>query len=118
MRPAAKTQTRVAASTKTTPERGCQIGTPGGTDCRTIMSMGVSGGIRDMTTAIVEFGSRTTLNHTNIGQTSSSMTGVIMLCASFMSVTEAPIAMKIEPNINTASARNATNHQTWSHGKY
>src|SRR5262249_44209971 len=113
-----KTQIRVAARTRAMPERGCQIGTPGGTDCRTIMSIGVSGGIRDMASAIVELGSRTTLNHTNIGLTSNSMAGVIMLCASFMSVTEAPIAMKIEPNIKTASAIKAINHHTWSHGKY
>jgi hypothetical protein len=63
--------------------------------------------VQVLTAAKVEFGSRTTLNQTNIGLTSSSMTGVIMLCASFMSVTAAPIAMKIEPNIKTASDRKA-----------
>src|SRR5215467_14627725 len=118
IRPAAKTQMRVAAKTRIIPESGCQIGTPGGTDCLTIMSIGVRGGMRDIASANVEFGSRTTLNHTNIGLTSSSMTGVIMLCASFMSVTEAPIAMKIEPNIKMASDRKAINHHTWSQGKY
>src|SRR5262245_57356415 len=90
-RPAAKTQSSVETRTIATPTSGCHIGIPGGTAWRITISIGVAGGKSDIVSAIVEFGSRTMLSHTNIGDTSSSMTGVIMLCASFMSVTAAPI---------------------------
>ena len=72
-------------------------------DARSI-SIGVAGGIRETTTENVAVGASRTLVHTKNGAMIKTITGINMLCDSLMSLTAAPTAMKIAPNISTAKA--------------
>ena len=64
--------------------------------------MGVAGGNSDSMVDNDEVGSLRTLNHTNIGAMATTMIGIIVDCASFMSETAAPTALNIAPYITTA----------------
>ena len=91
------------AVTINAPSTGCQMGIPGGTVRRIVINIGVTGGKSDMIVASVDVGSRTMFIQTNMGDIAINITGVIKLWDSFISETAAPIAINIEPYINTAS---------------
>ena len=59
MRLAQKMQTSVVSNTSTIPTIGCQGGTPGGTDWRSTINIGVAGGNSDIRTDNDELGSLT-----------------------------------------------------------
>src|SRR5579884_4185833 len=102
IRPAAQTQASVVSITNPTPRTGCHDGTPGGTDWRKIMSIGVEKGKNERLYATVLLGSCKTLPMRNIGSMARSMTGHNRFCVSFISVQAAPMAMNSEPYIKAA----------------
>ena len=67
IRPARKTLQTVVANSNTSPVRTCHKGITDSEAKRSTMTMGVAGGKNDIHVAIDPFGSRTTCNHTNIG---------------------------------------------------
>ena len=91
------------AVTINAPSMGCQMGIPGGTVRRIVINIGVTGGKSDITVASVDVGSRTIFIQTNIGDIAIIITGVIKLCDSFISETAAPMAINMEPYMNTAN---------------
>ena len=79
---------------------------------RSTISIAVPGGTNDIHMAKLPVGCCTTGNQTNMGNTTKSMIGMIMPCASLRSFTHAPTAMKSEPNSSTASTWYTRNQGT------
>src|SRR4051812_45714541 len=95
-------QSAVVAINSASPEIICQSGTTDSEASRNTMTSGVEGGKKDIQVAILPLGSRTICNQVNIGSDIRRNTGSNIDWASFISFTEAPIAMKIELNRSTA----------------
>src|SRR5712692_335130 len=100
------------------PTTGCHQGTPGGMDCRAIISIGVDTGTNEIAVASGPLGSLTTDPRANIGRQIISTTGMSSVCVSLMSVQAAPMAMKSEPYISTANIWYTTNQRSTVGGRY
>ena len=93
----AQTQPSMKRIVNTTPRPISHQGGPGWTEMRNIISIGVNGGINDITREKALLGDCTIGRKTHIGTIIPSMAGNIMLCASRISVQAAPTAEKMEP---------------------
>ena len=95
--------------TKPHPKNGCQRGILTGAPSLSSNSIGVAGGNSDMAREKVLSGSRITFVNTNKGAITSTITGIIALCASRISFTAAPMEINRAPNIRTAKDWNTNN---------
>src|SRR5689334_210454 len=101
-RPAATTHRRAVIRTMAMPNNGCHIGMPGGTARRMTINIGVAGGNKERPRANEEFGSRTTLSHTNIGKTKQQYHWSHHTLSFFQIADGCTHGDKIEPNMTTA----------------
>src|SRR5262245_14081035 len=111
IRPAAQTRKTVVTSAIAAASRLCQAGTPGGIETRAVMTIGAEHGKNEIAVASGPDGSWMMFPSTNIGSMTSSITGMIIDCASLMFVTAAPAATNIEPYIIVPRIVKNRNHR-------